>query len=399
MAQQNSAITRDNEALPRFHTYPAILPSTGRRIWLVLDRDQGDAITRAPRDFAMFLSGADRSENTIRAYIPRVAEFFNWANENGVDWRNITLPQMARFKWSLEATPALLAGQASRSPRTINLILTAVLEFLRYCARQGSIEPEVVERLIEPKFIAHAPSGFDPGENGQFRFTRRKEIRAREVHGPPKKLTQDQVEMVMSAASNARDRFLFVLLDATAVRIGEALGLRRSDMHFLPDSTALGCEIRGSHVHVIRRNDNANGMLAKSRPPRHIPVLEHVTAAYRSYQVLRDDLANAVNSDHVFVNVGGGDLGAAMTYSATIGLVKRVGRRAGVPELHPHMFRHTTATRWVDAGVRPDVVQQLLGHASPASTAIYTHTSDAKLRDAVARGSERVVHSTKGYAR
>jgi integrase len=48
-------------------------------------------------------------------------------------------------------------------------------------------------------------------------------------------LTSEQVEAVLGACRRPRERFLVVLLLDTGLRIGEALGLRRSDMHLLPD--------------------------------------------------------------------------------------------------------------------------------------------------------------------
>lgn len=381
----------------RFHVAPAVLPSTGRRIWIVLDRSDGDALVPEVRDFAMFLDGADRSENTIRTYIPKVAMFLNWADQVGCDWRDVTLPEMARFRWSLEAESPSVSGvqaaQRSRKPRTINLILTAVLEFLRYCVRQGVIDQIVVKRLVEQRYVHHLPAGFDPGENGQHRSIRVKEIRARETFPAPKTLTPAQLAAVHAAAKTPRDKFLFILLDATAIRIGEALGLRRSDMHLLPDSTSLGCEISGSHVHVIRRTTNANRALGKTRTPRHIPVLDEVAIAYRNYQIARDDSDAPYDTDHVLVNLNGGAIGAPMTYSGVLRVVQRIGGRAQIQGLHPHIFRHTTATKWIQAGVAPDVVQTLLGHASPESTSVYTHTPAETLRAAVALGSAALTHS------
>lgn len=49
----------------------------------------------------------------------------------------------------------------------------------------------------------------------------------------------------------------------------------------------------------------------------------------------------------------------------------------------PHMFRHTAATGWLEAGVSPDVVQNLLGHASASTLEVYTHPTDAATRAAV----------------
>jgi site-specific recombinase XerD len=47
------------------------------------------------------------------------------------------------------------------------------------------------------------------------------------------------------------------------------------------------------------------------------------------------------------------------------------------------MLRHTAATRWIEAGVDPDVVQALLGHVSFTSTQRYIHASKKRMREAV----------------
>ncbi|WP_071803480.1 tyrosine-type recombinase/integrase [Couchioplanes caeruleus] len=65
-------------------------------------------------------------------------------------------------------------------------------------------------------------------------------------------LTVEQVARLVDVTRHARDRFLVLLLWSTGIRIGEALGLRREDMHLLADSQALGCQVRGPHVHVRR---------------------------------------------------------------------------------------------------------------------------------------------------
>src|SRR6266540_1354098 len=67
------------------------------------------------------------------------------------------------------------------------------------------------------------------------------------------------------------------------LRIGEALGLRRADMHLLPDSRGLGCTVVGAHVHVAHRA-NPNGALAKSRFPRSVPASDAVLASYADYR-------------------------------------------------------------------------------------------------------------------
>ncbi|MFI9310598.1 hypothetical protein [Streptomyces triculaminicus] len=64
------------------------------------------------------------------------------------------------------------------------------------------------------------------------------------------------------ACHNARDRFIVLLLARAGLRCGTAAGLRREDMRFMPDCTALGCRVSSLHLHVLRR-ENANGAWAK----------------------------------------------------------------------------------------------------------------------------------------
>ena len=71
-----------------------------------------------------------------------------------------------------------------------------------------------------------------------------------------------------------------------------------------------------------------------------------------------------------------------MTYRAAKRFFERVARDCGFP-VRPHMLRHTAATSWVRAGTDLDVVRDLLGHASLASTTVYLHARDEDKRQAV----------------
>ncbi|MGH3526963.1 MAG: tyrosine-type recombinase/integrase [Pseudonocardiaceae bacterium] len=165
------------------------------------------------------------------------------------------------------------------------------------------------------------------------------------------------------------------------MRIGEALGLRREDMHLLPDSRSLGCAVVGAHVHV-RHRANPNGALAKSRFPRTVPASDAVLASYADYQHERGELVGGDGSEMVLVNLYHQPLGAPMTYRAAKGFFERVSGECGFP-VRPHMLRHTAATNWVRAGADLDVVRALLGHASLSSTTIYLHARDEDKRRAV----------------
>lgn len=77
-----------------------------------------------------------------------------------------------------------------------------------------------------------------------------------------------------------------------------------------------------------------------------------------------------------------------MTYSRVKKITETTGRRIGFPLSGPHIFRHTFATRLVRGidceKTALDVVQDLLGHASISSTRIYTHDTEAAMKEALA---------------
>lgn len=367
-----------------FRAERAVSPRDGGVWWVVLDAEL--VVHREASAFLSCLQGADRSPHTVRAYAGRAALFLGWCAGQGVDWRRIELAQLARFKHWLEVTVTRTGGP--RSGTTVNAILTAVCELLRFCARSGLIEATVAERLSEPRWLRFTPPGFDTGESGQFRAVRARALKARAVAPFPEALTSGQLAAVLGCCRRPRESFLVILLRDTGLRIGEALGLRRADMHLLPDSRSLGCSVVGAHVHV-RHRANPNGALAKSRFPRSVPVSDAVLVSYGDYQHERAELVGE-DSEMVLVNLYHQPLGAPMTYRAAKGFFERLAGQCGFP-VRPHMLRHTAATNWVRAGVDLDVVRALLGHASLSSTTVYLHARDEDKRravEAVAAGRE-----------
>lgn len=360
-----------------FRAERAVSPVDGSELWVVLDPDLIPHWEAS--EFLRCLVGAGRSPHTVRAYAGRAAVFLGWCASQGVDWRGIGLPELARFKHWVEVSPAR-TGRA-RSGSTVNAVLTAVCEFLRFCARTGLVEPAVAERLSEPRWLRFVPPGFDPGESGQFRVVRARALKARAATPFPEALTPEQVQVVLEACRRPRERFLVVLLHDTGLRIGEALGLRRSDMHLLPDSRCLGCAVVGAHVHVAHRA-NPNGALAKSRFPRSVPASDAVLACHADYRHERGELAGEDGSDMVLVNLYHEPVGAPMAYRGAKRFFDRLASQCGFP-VRPHMLRHTAATNWVRAGADLDVVRALLGHASLASTTVYLHARDEDKRRAV----------------
>lgn len=346
-------------------------------MWVVVD-DRYE-VHRVASDFCLSLVGANRSVNTIKSYAPKVAKFLTWCSSRGLDWRRVSFADLTRYKRFLELEP--MPSGRRRDGKTTNLYLGAMTEFLRYASLEGHVPQSLVDQLSRPKFLRYAPKGFDPGENGQHRLVQARTLKATEYAKPPEVIEPDHTEAVLAACRNTRDVLLVRAMLDVGLRVGEVLGLRRSDIHFLPDSAMLGCYAEGPHLHVVRRM-NLNGAVAKSRFPRRVPVTAAVVEAYRHYQAERADRVPEGECDFVFVNLYGAEPDTPMSYPNAKRCIDRIARTSGLV-VRPHMLRHTAATNWIRNGERIDVVQELLGHVSWTSTQVYLHPSDDEMRRAV----------------
>jgi integrase/recombinase XerD len=374
-----------------YRPWRAVSPSDGAVAWVVVDGDfdlhaEGCA-------FLAGLRGRDRSVNTERVYAGRVALLLSWCASEGVSWKQVRLDQMARFKRWLAVEPLPSRRRAGggpvryRSAATADAVLGTACEFLRFCAMHELVDSSVAARLFESRYLGFLPPGMEAGEDGERRTVRSRVLKFSVPESPFEFIDPDRVDGLVAGAGNARDRFLVALVAMTGMRIGEALGLHREDMHLLADSRLLGCSVPGPHVHVRRRAGNANGALAKSRFPRSIPVTDAAVGLYADYAFDRYRRLGADDDSLlVFVNLYRPPLGDPLGYSNAKGMFDRLARSAGMA-VRPHLLRHTAATTWLRQGTPRDTVQHLLGHVSPTSMQPYLHPDEADKRAAVEQGA------------
>ena len=138
-----------------------------------------------------------------------------------------------------------------------------------------------------------------------------------------------------------------------------------------------GGELVGLKVSSVELRDGSIRVIGKGRRER---------VAYlppgRLLSCISDYLArrSAQHDEPLFIN----RMAQPLTTAALRDRISRAARQAGLRRhVTPHMLRHTCATHLLDAGVDIRIVQRLLGHASIATTEIYTHVSDTSLRNAI----------------
>ncbi len=225
---------------------------------------------------------------------------------------------------------------------------------------------------------------------GLHRFAHREGIAtgdpAREVRPPtparrlPKALTVDEVEQLLAGAgpldtaAGLRDRALLELLYGTGARISEAVGLDVDDLE-----RAAG----------LVRLDGKGGK------QRVVPVGSFATRAVEAYLVRGRAVLAATGrgGPALFLNQRGGRLSRQSAWSALRAAADRAGL---VKEVSPHTLRHSFATHLLDGGADVRVVQELLGHASVATTQVYTLVTVDRLREVYATSHPRALSARPG---
>ncbi|WP_164233907.1 site-specific tyrosine recombinase XerD [Microbacterium hydrocarbonoxydans] len=278
------------------------------------------------------------SAHTIAAYRRDLGGYLEWLRSAGIgDTAEVTPAIVGRFIAERSgAEPAPAATSLAR-------LQSSVRGWHRFLAREGIEQDDPSGRLRPPK----APRRL------------------------PKALTIDQVERLLAAPSadepiGIRDRALLELLYATGARVSEAVGLDVDDL---------------AHGDVLR-------LRGKGSKERIVPIGSYARAAVDAYLTrVRPGLAaHGRASARLFL----GARGAPLSRQSAWLVIRAAAERAQITaEVSPHTLRHSFATHLLQGGADVRVVQELLGHASVATTQIYTHVSVDALRDIYATSHPR----------
>ncbi|MDR0959837.1 MAG: site-specific tyrosine recombinase XerD [Propionibacteriaceae bacterium] len=189
----------------------------------------------------------------------------------------------------------------------------------------------------------------------------------------PKALPLTDIEKLIEAAGgraddagaeSLRDTALLELLYGTGARISEAIGLDLSDVTAVLEDPSAGLTLHG-----------------KGGKERLVPVGRYARDAVAAWAIRgRPELAKKAKrpSPALFLNADGGRLSRQSAFNRVHALAERAGLSG---DISPHTLRHSYATHLIDGGADLRVVQELLGHASVATTQIYTLVTAEHLRE------------------
>ena len=280
------------------------------------------------RDFLNYLRvEAGLSANTVLAYGRDLRGFLEYCGSNNIN-------RLGKIKPVLIQNYLQILTKSQRSESTIKRCLVAIRMFLRFAKLTGLVEDDLTAAVEGPKLWQRLPTTCN----------------------------KKQVIDLLDAPSvqepfYLRDKTMLELLYATGLRASELANLKTSDLNL--DIGYLRC-------------------LGKGNKERVIPVGKTAIAATVEYlEKLRPRLSKSSSCDFLLLS----RTGRPMSRIEIWRLVKKYAVRAGMPgNLTVHTLRHCFATHLLTGGADLRSVQEMLGHVDIATTQIYTHVDQERLR-------------------
>ncbi|ADB33765.1 integrase family protein [Kribbella flavida DSM 17836] len=308
--------------------------------------DDVSADPSVPEDFAALLADYERhltaerglSEHSVRAYMGDVADLIDHVTRLGHD--DLSALDIRGLRSWLAKQQSLGKARSTMARRA-----TAARVFTAWAQRTGRIATDPGALLASPK--AHKTL---PGVLGQ--------ADTRAV------LDAAAVAADDGSPVGLRDLTIMELLYATGIRVGELCAL---------------------DVDEVDRSRRVVRVFGKGRKERSVPYGVPAAEALETWLAVRPRLVRDGSGPALFLGARGGRIDqrtVRRVVHARIGAVE-------APDLSPHGLRHTAATHLLEGGADLRSVQELLGHASLATTQVYTHVSSERLRSAYEQAHPR----------
>jgi len=279
------------------------------------------------------------SDNSIRGYVGDLESFLAHMEKLNVpEFKDLTIEHIRSWLANLQTTGV------ARSTLTRRIV--SIRAFTNWAATNGWLSSDLGANLAIPKAHRTLPEILNVDEAVQV-------IKALEVKAG------EEVNAI-----NLRDLAMLEVLYASGIRVSELCGLNLGD---------------------IDQSRNTLSVIGKGDRQRVAPLGIPAVKALQNYLSNgRGEFLNNKSADAVFLGSRGKRIDQRTVREVVYEAMKAVGATMG-----PHGLRHSVATHLLEGGADLRTVQEILGHASLATTQIYTHVSPERLQSAYKQAHPR----------
>ncbi len=268
------------------------------------------------------------SPHTVQAYGNDISAFAKYCEEA------FELDRIEDIAYSLIRSWIVVLVDSGMSNRSVNRKVASLKAYYRFLLREGEISINPLAKHVALK----------TGKKVEVPFSE-KEMEA-VLQLPP----------FEEGFEGVRDKLMITLLYTTGIRRAELIALEFKDVD-LGEKT-------------IR-------VLGKRSKERIVPLLDSTVPLFFEYIKLRNALTEIADDTHIFLTKAGRKIYETLVYRTINRYFSEVSTKV---KKSPHILRHTFATHLLNKGADLNSVKELLGHASLASTQVYTHNSIAELK-------------------
>ena len=320
-------MTMENEALIRYRDYPAQCRTLERILQKLSVQDLPGA--SYVEQYLRHMHRRDLTANTLRAAATILQGFLTFLkNQEKTDLLAVVHNHLEAFVECLQ--------DRGLKPLSVENNLRQVKTFLRYLVQGKVIPSEVLSRRISIKVPKPLPRAMDALD----------------------------VKRLVAVIQKVRDRAMILVLLRTGIRIGELLTLRVSDV-YLPERK----------IHLVVGEKNRTG--------RVVYLSVDACQALQEWMRKREE-----GKPLLFYGQGRNSL----SYTAARAMFQRYLKKAGLSEkgYSLHGLRHTCATELLNAGMRIECLQQVLGHSNLEQTRRYARLTDKTREEEYFRAMARI---------
>ena len=278
-------------------------------------------------DYINFVTVEKRlSKNTVLSYKKDLIKYNDFLSKRNIKFaKNIKINDIEDYLKELSNNNYTITSIARK--------LTTIKNFHNYLYQRKKINKNVAETIERPKI--------------------RKQL--------PKVMTVEQVDLLLNIDCKTpfdyRNKAMLELLYGTGLRISELLDLKLSDIDL--ENCVIRCFGKGSKERIV-------------------PIGEYVLYYIEQYLNERPKLSKNKKSEYLFLNKSGNHLSRFSFFK----LIKKLLREKNINvDVSPHTLRHSFATHMLEYGADLRTIQELLGHSDIATTKIYTHISNNRIKE------------------